>query len=96
MINQEEIERFRREKLPEYIEYVKTKPKIETRVIYTSPVNYVEHIERRKCNKCGKWLPTTEFYDKYHICKACKNKAAKRRYYKKRVEFYREKMKSIK
>ena len=64
MNTEEQIERFRREKLPEYMELAK-KPieKVVKEVLYTCNM--------KQCPKCGEWLPITEFYKGKYICKKC-------------------------
>ena len=87
MNREEEIERFRNEKLPEYIELAKMDAWVVERL--QPPKNKIY----KKCHKCKETKLSTEFYGRYqHVCKACKNKYQMKRYYNKR---YQEECKEI-
>lgn len=91
MNREEEIERFRNEKLPGYIKLAENDP-----WVVEKPIKY-ENLIYKKCHKCGKVKLSNEFYGRYqHVCKECKNKYQMKRYYGKRVEFYKEKLRKYK
>ena len=91
MNREEEIARFRNEKLPEYIKLAENEP-----WVVEKPEKFENKIYK-KCHKCREVKLSTEFYGRYqHVCKACKNKYSMKRYYAKRAEYYKEKVKQIK
>ena len=91
MNREEEIERFRNEKLPEYIKLAENEP-----WVVEKPIKF-ENLIYKKCHRCKQEKRATEFYGRYqHVCKECKNKYQMKRYYGKRVEHYKEKLQQYK
>ena len=93
MNKEEMIERFRSEKLQEYIELAENEP-------YTVKENPKKDnsgiISCRICKVCKKVKPIIEFYGKYKtVCKECKIKYQMQRYYSKKVEYYKEKLENV-
>ena len=92
-MNREEfIAEFREKVLPKYIKLAEEDPYVvEVPIKKIIPVNLVY----KKCKKCHTEKPASEFYGRYHYCKACKIKYQMQRYFSNRIKFYKEKKKQL-
>lgn len=90
MNREEEIERFRNEKLPEYIKLAEEDPYV------VEIEKKIQPIECRVCSVCGEVKPLTAFYNRGNICRMCKNKKSLSNYYKKRIKLYKSKIENCK
>lgn len=77
MISEEQIEKFRREMLPKYMEMAE-KLKHNKCITKIFEVHYIDKSELRQCSKCKQWLPKDEFYKDRTYCKTCEKVRAVR------------------
>lgn len=87
MNREEQIERFRNEKLQEYIKLAENEPYIPPKIIQPiddKPFGYYA-TKYRKCRKCGEVRPVTDFAGEHRMCRECQNKRILGNYNKERI-----------
>lgn len=70
MISEEQIEKFRREMLPKYMEMAE-KLKHNKCITKIFEVHYIDKSELKQCSKCKQWLPMEEFKFGRTYCRTC-------------------------
>lgn len=70
MISEEQIEKFRREMLPKYMEMAENIKNLKLATKTIEPV-LINQSELKQCSKCKQWLPKDVFYKDRAYCRTC-------------------------